>query len=115
MHCLWIDFQDTQIRKTTKRKYSQNSLKQQEVQRQYIIIVCILNRGVCTEVENLGSLMSLGQGELSVIKGCLYMGVGIVQSLVSLQTRELSTIRCLYCGGVCKERFNCITIKESLF
>ena len=74
VHCLWIDFQDTQIRKTTKRKYSQNSLKQQEVQRQYIIIVCILNRGVCTEVENLGSLMSWGQGELSVIKGCLYNG-----------------------------------------
>ena len=74
MHCLWIDFQDTQIRKTTKRKYSQHSLKQQEVQRQYIIIVCILNRGVCTEVENLGSLMSWGRGELSVIKGCLYNG-----------------------------------------
>ena len=74
VHCLWIDFQDTQIRKTTKRKYSQHSLKQQEVQRQYIIIVCILNRGVCTEVENLGSLMSWGQGELSVIKGCLYKG-----------------------------------------
>ena len=74
VHCLWIDFQDTQIRKTTKRKYSQHSLKQQEVQRQYIIIVCILNRGVCTEVENLGSLMSWGRGELSVIKGCLYNG-----------------------------------------
>ena len=36
--------------------------------------------------------MSLGQGELSVIKGCLYMGVGIVQSLVSLRPRELSII-----------------------
>lgn len=69
--CLWVDFQDTRIRKNTQKKYSQNSLEQQGVQRQYIISVYILNRGVCAEVENLGSLMSLGQGELSVIKGCL--------------------------------------------
>lgn len=47
---------------------------QRKVQRQCIIGVCILNRGVCTDVENLGSLVSLRQGELSVIKGCLYNG-----------------------------------------
>ena len=72
--CLWVDFQDTRIRKNTQKKYSQNSLEQQGAQRQCIISVYILNRGVCTEVENLGSLMSLGRGELSVIKGCLYNG-----------------------------------------
>lgn len=113
--CLWVNFQDTRIRKNTQKKYSQNSLEQQGVQRQCIISVYILNRGVCTEVENLGSLMSLGQGELSVIKGCLYNGGRDCTKFGIFANKRTVHNKVFVLWGVCKERFNCITIKESLF